>query len=50
MELIETTSNFSETRILANKAPLVLIFFGRLHITCETYYNLSIKVENYQLD
>ena len=26
MELIETTSYFSETRILTNKGPLVLIF------------------------
>ena len=31
-------------------APLVLIFFRVLHITCKTYYNLSIKAENYQLD
>ena len=35
---------------LTNKVSLVLIFFRGLHITCETYYNLSIKGENYQLD
>ena len=35
---------------LTNKAPLALIFFRGLHITCKTYYNLSIKGENYQLD
>ena len=43
MELIETRSYFSEMRILTNKAPLVLI-------TYKSYYNLSIKAENYQLD
>ena len=41
--LIETASYFSKTSILTNKAPLVLIFFRGLHITCRTYYNLSIK-------
>ena len=25
-------------------------FSGGLHIICNTYYNLSIKSENYQLD
>ena len=35
---------------LTNKAPLALIFFRGLHITCKAYYNLSIKGENYQLD
>ena len=35
---------------LTNKAPLALTFFRGQHITCKTYYNLSIKVENYQLD
>ena len=28
MELIETTNYFSGTKILTNKAPLVLIFFS----------------------
>ena len=42
MELFET-SYFSETRILTKKAPLVLI-------TYKSYYNLSMKTENYQLD
>ena len=50
MKLIETTSYFSERRILTNEAALVLIFFWGLHITCKNYYNLSIKAENYQLD
>ena len=27
-----------------------VIFFQGLHITCKTYYNLSIKAENYLLD
>ena len=46
----ETTSYFSKTSILTNSASLVLFFFQELHITCKTYYNLSIKAENYQLD
>ena len=33
MELIETTNHFSGTKILTNKAPLVLIFFLEI-----TYY------------
>ena len=41
---------FFKANILTNKAPLVLIFFRGLHITWITYYNLSIKEENYQLD
>ena len=36
--------------LLTNKAPLALIFFRELHITCKTYYNLSIKGKNYKLD
>ena len=49
MELIKATSYFSQTRILTNKAPLVLVFFQGVAY-CKTYYNLSIKAENYQLD
>ena len=49
-KLIETTSSFSKASILINKAHLVLMLSRGLHITCKTYYNLSIKTENYQLD
>ena len=48
LKLIET-SYFSKTRILRNKAFLLLIFFRGLHITSATYWNLSIKRETYQL-
>ena len=41
---------FSGTRILLNKAPLVLIFLWGLGITCKFHYNLLMKAENYQLD
>ena len=44
-KLTETTSYFSKTSILTNKAPLTLIFLRGLHSTCKTYYNLSIKAE-----
>ena len=47
-KLIETTSYFSKMSILTNEAPLALVFFQGLHITCKTYCNLSIKGENYQ--
>ena len=51
LKLIKTTSSFSKASIPTNKAHLMLIFFQGLHIsTCKTYYNLSIKRENYQLD
>ena len=49
-KLIETTSSFSKASILINKAHLVLMLSRGLHITCKTYYNLSIKTENYQSD
>ena len=37
-------------KFVMNKAPLVLIFFQGLDITCKIYYNLSIKGEKYQSD
>ena len=55
-QIIVQTNRQNKTSIqifrifLTNKAPLVLIFFQGLHITCKTYYNLSIKGENYQLN
>ena len=49
-KLIKTTGSFSKATILTNKDHLVLFFFRGLHITCKSYYNLSIKRENYQLD
>ena len=49
-DLTEAASYFSKTSILTNKGPLVLVFLRRLHITCKTYHNLSVKAENYQLN
>ena len=46
--IVQTNRNnklFFKEEHSSNKAP----FWG-LHITCETYYNLSLKAENYQLD
>ena len=49
-DLTEAASYFSKTSILTNKGPLVVVFLRRLHITCKTYHNLSVKAENYQLN
>ena len=50
-QIIVQTNRQNKTSIqifrifLTNKAPLVLTFFRGLHVTCKTYYNLSIKGE-----
>ena len=49
-KLSKTTGSFSKATILTNKDHLVLFFFQGLHITCKSYYNLSIQRGNYQLD
>ena len=39
--------NFYE---ISEKNPTEKCFSSQLHITCKTYYNLSLKTEKYQLD